>query len=128
MFLFSGNGYGPRPFTEATYAGCKRRTCCQAVLFVRPCHAILQPELPKQLDYPCLPCVSPAHALPMFREARQRSTRKQLEKDRLDPKKSHKPEPPVSGPGNIQLFLFSFFPLTFIGKKEITKNIQPITY
>ncbi|XP_007244860.3 WD repeat-containing protein 70 [Astyanax mexicanus] len=39
------------------------------------------------------------HALPMFREARQRSTRKQLEKDRLDPMKSHKPEPPVSGPG-----------------------------
>ncbi|XP_051542015.1 WD repeat-containing protein 70 isoform X1 [Myxocyprinus asiaticus] len=39
------------------------------------------------------------HALPMFREARQRSTRKQLEKDRLDPLKSHKPEPPVSGPG-----------------------------
>ncbi|MGH0171670.1 UNVERIFIED_CONTAM: hypothetical protein FKN15_068597 [Acipenser sinensis] len=38
------------------------------------------------------------HALPMFREARQRSTRKQLEKDRLDPMKSHKPEPPVSGP------------------------------
>ncbi|TSM28185.1 WD repeat-containing protein 70 [Bagarius yarrelli] len=39
------------------------------------------------------------HALPMFREARQRSTKKQLEKDRLDPVKSHKPEPPVSGPG-----------------------------
>lgn len=44
----------------------------------------------------------------MFREARQRSTRKQLEKDRLDPKKSHKPEPPVSGPGNM-LFSSSFF-------------------
>ncbi|CAO2629987.1 WD repeat-containing protein 70 [Lemmus lemmus] len=39
------------------------------------------------------------HALPMFRESRQRSTRKQLEKDRLDPLKSHKPEPPVAGPG-----------------------------
>ncbi|XP_056592963.1 WD repeat-containing protein 70 [Triplophysa dalaica] len=39
------------------------------------------------------------HALPMFREPRQRSTRKQLEKDRLDPVKSHKPEPPMSGPG-----------------------------
>ncbi|XP_016110936.1 WD repeat-containing protein 70-like [Sinocyclocheilus grahami] len=39
------------------------------------------------------------HALPMFREARQRSTRKQLEKDRLDPVKSHKPKLPVSGPG-----------------------------
>ncbi|KFP38340.1 WD repeat-containing protein 70, partial [Chlamydotis macqueenii] len=36
---------------------------------------------------------------PMFREPRQRSTRKQLEKDRLDPMKSHKPEPPVAGPG-----------------------------
>lgn len=44
-----------------------------------------------------------AHALPMFREARQRSTRKQLEKDRLDPLKSHKPEPPVSGPGEVNL-------------------------
>jgi len=49
--------------------------------------------------------VSVAHALPMFREARQRSTRKQLEKDRLDPKKSHKPEPPVSGPGKVLFFL-----------------------
>ncbi|TRZ17145.1 hypothetical protein HGM15179_009969 [Zosterops borbonicus] len=39
------------------------------------------------------------HALPMFREPRQRSTRKQLEKDRLDPMKSHKPEPPVAGAG-----------------------------
>lgn len=36
----------------------------------------------------------------MFREPRQRSTRKQLEKDRLDPLKSHKPEPPVAGPGD----------------------------
>ncbi|ELK28112.1 WD repeat-containing protein 1 [Myotis davidii] len=39
------------------------------------------------------------HALPLFREPRQRSTRRQLEKDRLDPLKSHKPEPPVAGPG-----------------------------
>lgn len=39
----------------------------------------------------------------MFREPRQRSTRKQLEKDRLDPVKSHKPEPPVAGPGDRDL-------------------------
>ncbi|XP_060097013.1 WD repeat-containing protein 70-like [Heteronotia binoei] len=39
------------------------------------------------------------HALPMFREPCQRSTKKQLEKDRLDPLKSHKPEPLVAGPG-----------------------------
>lgn len=50
-----------------------------------------------------------AHALPMFREARQRSTRKQLEKDRLDPMKSHKPEPPVSGPGENPDSSFFFF-------------------
>lgn len=82
---------------------------CAVRLFVCLCYVILQFELPKQLDYPCLPCVSAAHALPMFREARQRSTRKQLEKDRLDPKKSHKPEPPVSGPGNVHSFSFLLF-------------------
>lgn len=41
----------------------------------------------------------------MFREPRQRSTRKQLEKDRLDPMKSHKPEPPVAGPGNLGIII-----------------------
>jgi hypothetical protein len=46
-------------------------------------------------DHIITPC-----ALPMFREPQQRSTRKQLEKDRLDPLKSHKPEPPVAGPGH----------------------------
>ncbi|MBZ3880654.1 WD repeat-containing protein 70 [Sciurus carolinensis] len=40
------------------------------------------------------------HALPMFREPRQWSTRKQLEKDRLDPLKSQKPKPRVAGPGH----------------------------
>jgi hypothetical protein len=40
------------------------------------------------------------YALPMFPEPHHRSTRKQLEKDRLDPLKSHKPEPPIAGPGH----------------------------
>lgn len=60
--------------------------------------------------------MSAAHALPMFREARQRSTRKQLEKDRLDPKKSHKPEPPVSGPGNVHMFLIFYYVLLLLQK------------
>lgn len=51
-------------------------------------------------------CDLSAHALPMFREPRQRSTRKQLEKDRLDPMKSHKPEPPVAGPGNPGIIIW----------------------
>lgn len=66
---------------------------CASAFFVR--------VLPQRPDSPCLTCLPAAHALPMFREARQRSTRKQLEKDRLDPRKSHKPEPPVSGPGKV---------------------------
>lgn len=39
------------------------------------------------------------HALPLFREERARSTRKQMEKDRLDPTKSRRPDLPVTGPG-----------------------------
>uniref|UniRef100_UPI00358E31B3 WD repeat-containing protein 70 n=1 Tax=Myxine glutinosa TaxID=7769 RepID=UPI00358E31B3 len=39
------------------------------------------------------------HALPLFREPRQKSTHKQLEKARLDPVRSRKPEPPVAGHG-----------------------------
>ncbi|KAI4892112.1 hypothetical protein NFI96_017896 [Prochilodus magdalenae] len=54
------------------------------------------------------------HALPMFREARQRSTRKQLEKDRLDPMKSHKPEPPVSGPDDVKSEGMCILPHVFL--------------
>lgn len=73
-------------------------------LFLNLCYAHVT-ELYSLLNT-CM-CVSvsfffSAHALPMFREARQRSTKKQLEKDRLDPVKSHKPEPPVSGPGDVK--------------------------
>lgn len=66
--------------------------------------------------------MSAAHALPMFREARQRSTRKQLEKDRLDPKKSHKPEPPVAGPGRLSnLFVFLHLKI-YKGQKKNKKQ------
>lgn len=41
----------------------------------------------------------PAYALPMFRESRPTSTRKQEEKLRKDPVKSHRPDLPVHGPG-----------------------------
>ncbi|XP_043288250.1 gastrulation defective protein 1 homolog [Venturia canescens] len=40
------------------------------------------------------------HALPLFRQDRPKSVRKQLEKDRLDPVKSHRPDLPItSGQG-----------------------------
>ena len=45
-----------------------------------------------------------AHALPMFREGRQTSTRKQEEKARKDPVKSHRPDLPVHGPGKILMY------------------------
>lgn len=66
----------------------------------------------------------------MFREARQRSTRKQLEKDRLDPKKSHKPEPPVSGPGNmLVIFTLAFMSVklhTDTNKSKI-RSVHPVS-
>lgn len=40
------------------------------------------------------------HALPMFRQEKSRSSRKKLEKERLDPVKSHRPDLPItSGQG-----------------------------
>ena len=40
------------------------------------------------------------HALPMFRQEKSRSLRKQMEKDRMDPTKSHRPDLPItSGQG-----------------------------
>ena len=39
------------------------------------------------------------HALPMFREPRARSTHKQAEKARQDPKKSHRPDLPQGKSG-----------------------------
>lgn len=40
-----------------------------------------------------------AHSLPMFREKRFRSKKKVKEADRKDPVKSHRPDLPVTGPG-----------------------------
>ncbi|KAF5307844.1 hypothetical protein FQR65_LT18316 [Abscondita terminalis] len=40
------------------------------------------------------------HALPLFRQERRKTSRKQMEKDRLDPVKSHRPDLPItSGQG-----------------------------
>lgn len=39
------------------------------------------------------------YSLPLYRDQRERSTRKQLEKDRKDHVKSKRPQPPLSGPG-----------------------------
>uniref|UniRef100_T1ITA1 Uncharacterized protein n=1 Tax=Strigamia maritima TaxID=126957 RepID=T1ITA1_STRMM len=39
------------------------------------------------------------HALPLFKEERPKSRRRQMEKDRADPIKSRRPELPVTGPG-----------------------------
>lgn len=37
------------------------------------------------------------YSLPLYREERERSTRKQMEKDRKDHVKSHRPQPPLTG-------------------------------
>jgi len=47
------------------------------------------------------PTILTPHALPMFRELEGpgRGTKRKAEKDRLDPRKSRRPELPVTGPG-----------------------------
>jgi WD repeat-containing protein 70 len=45
------------------------------------------------------PNIITPHALPMFRDGEERGTKRKREKDRMDPKKSRRPELPVTGPG-----------------------------
>ncbi|KAI0768493.1 transcription factor [Trametes elegans] len=51
-------------------------------------------------DAVAAPTIITPHALPMFRDSEVgRSTKRKREKERLDPRKSHRPELPVTGPG-----------------------------
>ncbi|CAK8681377.1 WD repeat-containing protein 70-like [Clavelina lepadiformis] len=58
----------------------KRKKINHAEVFVR--HKIITP-----------------YSLPMYRDDRERSTKKQQEKDRKDPVKSHRPQPPLTSRG-----------------------------
>lgn len=54
----------------------------------------------KQAECVGLSQVITPHALPMFRQEKSRSNRKKMEKDRMDPIKSHRPDLPItSGQG-----------------------------
>lgn len=51
-------------------------------------------------DAMAAPTILTPHALPMFRDLDPgRGTKRKREKDRMDPRKSHRPELPVTGPG-----------------------------
>ena len=51
-------------------------------------------------DAMAAPTILTPHALPMFRDLDPgRGTKRKREKDRLDPRKSRRPELPVTGPG-----------------------------
>ncbi|KAH9853194.1 transcription factor [Lenzites betulinus] len=51
-------------------------------------------------DAVAAPTIITPHALPMFRDSEiGRSTKRKREKERMDPRKSHRPELPVTGPG-----------------------------
>jgi WD repeat-containing protein 70 len=45
------------------------------------------------------PNIITPHALPMFRDGEERGTKRRREKERMDPRKSKRPELPVTGPG-----------------------------
>lgn len=51
-------------------------------------------------DAVAAPTIITPHALPMFRDSEVgRSTKRKREKERMDPRKSRRPELPVTGPG-----------------------------
>ncbi|XP_015602153.1 gastrulation defective protein 1 homolog [Cephus cinctus] len=55
---------------------------------------------PKHIEIMSTQQIITPHALPLFRQDRPKSVRKQMEKDRLDPVKSHRPDLPItSGQG-----------------------------
>lgn len=59
-----------------------------------------RPMKSKQIETSAIQQIITPHALPMFRQDRPKSVRKQLEKDRLDPVKSRRPDLPIkSGQG-----------------------------
>jgi hypothetical protein len=45
------------------------------------------------------PSILTPHALPMFRDDEERGTKRKRDKERMDPRKSKRPELPVTGPG-----------------------------
>lgn len=54
----------------------------------------------KQVEVVAAQQIITPHALPMFRQEKPKSTRKKMEKERLDPVKSHRPDLPIkSGQG-----------------------------
>lgn len=59
-----------------------------------------KPSKVKQMEIVAHRQIITPYALPMFRQQRETSTKKQEEKARKDPTKSHRPDLPVYGPGS----------------------------
>ncbi|CDO72430.1 hypothetical protein BN946_scf184977.g130 [Trametes cinnabarina] len=59
-----------------------------------------KPTVEDMSDAAAAPTIITPHALPMFRDSEVgRSTKRKREKERMDPRKSHRPDLPVTGPG-----------------------------
>lgn len=58
-----------------------------------------KPNIESMASAELTPQIMTPHALPMFREGDERSGKRKREKDRMDPRKSRRPELPVNGPG-----------------------------
>lgn len=58
-----------------------------------------KPTIESMASAELIPQIFTPHALPMFREGDDRGGKRKREKDRMDPRKSRRPELPVTGPG-----------------------------
>ncbi|TDL28564.1 WD40 repeat-like protein [Rickenella mellea] len=58
-----------------------------------------KPDIESMAAAELTPQILTPHALPMFRDGDERSGKRKREKDRMDPRKSRRPELPITGPG-----------------------------
>ena len=59
-----------------------------------------KPTIESMVAAALTPQIITPHALPMFRDGEEgRSTKRKREKERMDPRKSKRPELPITGPG-----------------------------
>ena len=58
-----------------------------------------KPNIESMASAELTPQILTPHALDGFKEGEERSVKRKREKDRMDPRKSRRPELPVNGPG-----------------------------
>ena len=87
--------------------------------------ALKKPSKTKQMEAVAVQQIITPHALPLFRQDRQKTQRKKMEKDRLDPVKSRRPDLPIkSGQGGRVASAGSTLSSYVIRNLDLSKRVE----